>query len=32
MTPVDTTFETALPDIDPNNPEAVTAIFEDPPR
>ena len=29
ITPVDTTFETALPEIEPNKLDAVTAIFEE---
>ena len=32
MTPVDATLETALPEIEPNMAEAVTAILADPPR
>ena len=32
MTPVETTLETALPEIDPNSPEAITAILAEPPR
>jgi hypothetical protein len=31
-TPVPTTFATAEPEIEPNRPEASTAIFIDPPR
>ena len=32
MTPVVTTLETTLPEIEPKNPDAVTAIFACPPR
>ena len=32
ITPVDATLDTALPEIDPNKPEATTAILADPPR
>ena len=32
MTPVDATFDTALPEIEPNKPDATTAIFAEPPR
>ena len=32
ITPVDTTFDTALPEIEPNRDDAATAILADPPR
>ena len=32
MTPVDTTLETALPEIDPKRQDALIAIFDEPPR
>jgi len=32
ITPVVTTFDTALPEIEPNRPEATTAILACPPR
>ena len=31
-TPVDATLETALPEMEPNKPEATTAILAEPPR
>ena len=32
MTPVEATFATAVPEIEPKRPEATTAIFAAPPR
>ena len=32
ITPVDTTLETALPDMEPKKPDAITAILAEPPR